>query len=63
MDGTLPSKKLVSEIGLEAVAIGFEPGVEVDRARLLLAFEYHSEVDRQVAARVHEGLDGPDVHV
>ncbi len=52
--GRLPSKKPGvadhADVGREALAVRLQPGVEVDRARLLLALEDELEVDRQAAA-------------
>ena len=52
--GRLPSKNPLSlisaDVGREALAVRLQPGVEVDRARLLLALEDELEVDRQAAA-------------
>ncbi len=52
-----------SEVGRETIAVGGQPRVEVDRARLLLALEDEPEVDRQLAARGQERLRRPQVEV
>ena len=67
MAGMLPSKKpRVADdrhVGREAVAVGLEPGVEVDRARLLLALEDVAHVDREAAAGREDGRRGHQVDV
>ena len=38
------------DVGGQPLAVRLEPGVEVDRARLLLALEHVADVDREAAA-------------
>ncbi len=51
------------EIGREALAVGAQPGLEIHRARLLLALEDVAHVHRKLAAGREERLGRPQMEV